>query len=213
MAPSFSCDRLWTGARLATLAPQRVGVGAIDRGAVAVREGRIVFAGAEADLPTTLRNAKETIPSDGRWITPGLIDCHTHLVYAGDRAGEFEMRLQGASYEEIARAGGGILSSVKALRAASEDELVRQALPRLDALLAEGVTTIEIKSGYGLDLANERKSLHAARRLGAERPVGVRATFLGAHAVPPEAAGDRRGYVDRFVEATLPAIAAEGLAD
>src|SRR5271163_2319045 len=186
MAPSFSCDRLWTGARLATLAPHRVGVGAIERGAIAVRGGRIVFAGAETDLPTTMRNARETIPCDGRWITPGLIDCHTHLVHAGNRAGEFEMRLRGATYEEVARAGGGIVSSVKALRAASEDDLVRQTLPRLDALIAEGVTTVEVKSGYGLDLANERKSLRAARRLARERAVSIRTTFLGAHALPPE---------------------------
>ena len=213
MAPSFSCDRLWSGARLATLAPQRVGVGVIERGAVAVREGRIVFAGAEADLPTTLRNAKETIPCDGRWITPGLIDCHTHLVYAGTRADEFEMRLRGASYEEIARAGGGIVSSVKALRAASEDELVRQTLPRLDALVGEGVTTIEIKSGYGLDLSNERKSLLAAGRVGRERPASVRRTFLGAHALPPEFAGDKTGYIEAIVTATLPALAREGLID
>ena len=213
MAPSFSCDRLWTGARLATLAPQRVGIGAIDRGAVAVREGRIVFAGAEADLPTTLRNAKEKIACDGRWITPGLIDCHTHLVHAGNRAGEFEMRLRGASYEEIARAGGGIVSSVKALRAASEDELVRQSLPRLDALIGEGVTTVEIKSGYGLDLPNERKSLLAAGRMERERPVSVRRTFLGAHALPPEFAGDKNGFIEAIVTAILPALAREGLID
>src|SRR5271167_1207046 len=166
MAPSFSCDRLWTGARLATLAPQRVGVGAIDRGAVAVRDGRIVFAGAETDLPTTLRNASETIPCDGRWITPGLIDCHTHLVHAGNRAGEFEMRLQGASYEDIAKAGGGIVSTVMATRAASEEGLIRQSAPRLEHLMAEGVTTVEIKSGYGLDTASEAKMLRVARRLG-----------------------------------------------
>jgi imidazolonepropionase len=160
-----------------------------------------------------LRTAGDVIDCERRWITPGLIDCHTHLVYAGDRADEFERRLRGATYEEIARAGGGIVSSVKAVRAASEDALVRETLPRLDALIAEGVTTVEIKSGYGLDLANERKSLLAARRLARERPVTVRASFLGAHALPPEAAGDRRGYVDRLVNEMLPTIAAEGLAD
>ena len=180
---------------------------------LAVREGRIVFAGAEADLPTTLRNARETIRCDGRWITPGLIDCHTHLVHAGNRAGEFEMRLRGASYEEIARAGGGIVSSVKALRAASEDELVRQSLPRLDALIGEGVTTVEIKSGYGLDLPNERKSLLAAGRMGRERPASVRRTFLGAHALPPEFAGDKTGFIEAIVTAILPALAHEGLID
>jgi len=205
------CDRLWTGARLATLAPHLPGLGTLDRGALAARDGRIVFAGAEADLPASWRNAKETIACEGRWITPGLIDCHTHLVHAGNRAGEFEMRLRGASYEEVARAGGGIVSSVKALRAASEDELVRQSLPRLDALIAEGVTTIEIKSGYGLDLPNERKSLLAAQRMGRERAVSVRRTFLGAHALPPEFAGDKAGFVEAIVKTILPALASSDL--
>jgi imidazolonepropionase len=208
-----SCDRLWTGARLATLAPSLPGLDVVDRGAVAVSDGRILFAGAEADLPTALRNSGETIACDGRWITPGLIDCHTHLVHAGNRAGEFEMRLRGASYEELARAGGGIVSSVKALRAASEDELVRQSLPRLDALIGEGVTTIEIKSGYGLDLPNERKSLLAAGRMGCERPVSVRRSFLGAHALPPEFAGDKAGFVETIVNTILPALTREGLID
>jgi imidazolonepropionase len=210
---AFSCDRLWLGARLATLSPRLEGLGAIDRGALAVRGERIVFAGEESELPGALRDARETIRCDGRWITPGLIDCHTHLVHAGNRAGEFEMRLLGASYEEIARAGGGIASSVKALRAADEDDLVRQSLPRLDALLAEGVTTIEIKSGYGLDLSNERKSLIAAGRLGRERPISVRRTFLGAHALPPEFAGDKNGYVETIVANLLPTLAREGLVD
>ena len=208
-----SCDKLWTDARLATLAPALPGLGVVDRGALAIRDGRIVFAGAETDLPTSLRNAKETIACEGRWITPGLIDCHTHLVHAGNRAGEFEMRLRGASYEEVARAGGGIVSSVKALRAASEDELVRQSLPRLDALIGEGVTTVEIKSGYGLDLPNERKSLLAAGRMGSERPVSVRRTFLGAHALPPEFADDKTGFVETIVNTILPALAREGLID
>ena len=150
---------------------------------------------------------------EGRWITPGLIDCHTHLVYAGDRASEFEQRLCGATYEEIARAGGGIASSVKALRVADEDTLVRQSLPRLDALMAEGVTTIEIKSGYGLDLPNERKSLRAAGRLAQERPVSVRRTYLGAHVLPPEFAGARTEYIDKIVTDTMPALAREGLLD
>jgi imidazolonepropionase len=209
----ISCDTLWTGARLATLAPRLPGLGVVDRGALAIRDGRILFAGAETDLPTALRNAKETIDCEGRWITPGLIDCHTHLVHAGNRAGEFEMRLRGASYEEVARAGGGIVSSVKALRAASEDELVRQSLPRLDALIGEGVTTVEIKSGYGLDLPNERKSLLAAERLGHERPVSVRRTFLGAHALPPEFAGDKTGFIETIVNTILPTLAREGLID
>ena len=147
----------------------------------------------EDDLPAALRDAPRVIDCEGRWITPGLIDCHTHLVYAGDRAAEFEMRLAGASYEEIARAGGGILSTVRATRAASEEELVASALPRLDALIAEGVTTVEVKSGYGLELETERKSLRAARRLAERRPISVRTTFLAAHALPPEYAQRPRG--------------------
>jgi imidazolonepropionase len=200
-------------ARLATLAPERAGLGVIERGAIAARDGRIVFVGPETEVPGEFRAAAETIRCEGRWITPGLIDCHTHLVHAGDRAAEFEMRLAGASYEDVARAGGGIVSSVKALRAASEDELVRQSLPRLDALIAEGVTTVEIKSGYGLDLPNERKSLRAAGRMGEARPVSVRRTFLGAHALPPEAAGDKARYIDAVVHEMLPVLAREGLVD
>ena len=209
----FICDRLWRGARLATLAPGREGIGLIERGALAISGGRIVFAGQERELPSALRNARETVVCDGRWITPGLIDCHTHLVHAGNRAGEFEMRLRGASYEEIARAGGGIASSVEALRAADEDELVRQSLPRLDALTAEGVTTIEIKSGYGLDQPNECKSLRAASRLGDERSVSIRRTFLGAHALPPEFVGDAAGYIEAIVTNILPALVRAGLVD
>ena len=203
--------RIWRNARLATLSPALPGMGLVEHGAVAVENGRIVYVGPEAEMPVLA--GAETIDCEGRWITPGLVDCHTHLVHAGDRAGEFEMRLAGATYEEIARAGGGIVSSVKALRAAGEDELVAQSLPRLDALLAEGVTTIEIKSGYGLDLENEKKSLRAARRLGKERPVTVRTSFLGAHALPPEAAGDKQAYIDLVANVMLPAIAGEGLAD
>jgi imidazolonepropionase len=169
--------RVWRNARLVTLKESLPGLGIVENGAIAVRDGRIAFAGPEADLPAEFAGA-ETIDCEGRWITPGLIDCHTHLVHAGDRAHEFELRLAGASYEEIARAGGGIVSSVKALRAASEDDLVRQTLPRLDALIAEGVTTVELKSGYGLDTENELKSLRAARRVGEERDVTVRTTFL-----------------------------------
>jgi imidazolonepropionase len=189
------------------------GLGLIENGVIAVEDGRIVYAGGEADLPFSVENAADIIDCDGRWITPGLIDCHTHLVHAGDRANEFEMRLAGASYEEVARAGGGIVSSVRSLREASEDELVRQTVPRLDALMAEGVTTVEVKSGYGLDLENEAKALRAARRLGEERDVAVRTTFLGAHALPPEYKGDKAGYIAKVVGEMLPAIAAEGLAD
>jgi imidazolonepropionase len=205
--------RIWRDARLATLRHDLPGIGAIVGGAVAVSGERIVYAGPEADLPQELSRVAEIVDCEGRWITPGLIDCHTHLVYAGNRAREFEQRLAGATYEEIARAGGGIVSSVKALRAAGEGDLLHQSLPRLDRLIAEGVTTVEVKSGYGLDLENERKSLRAARRLCQERPITVRTTFLGAHALPPEAHGDKAAYIDRVVNEMLPAVAAEGLAD
>jgi len=208
-----SCDRLWVDARVATLAGDRPGLGIIERGAVASKNGRIVFAGEESALPDALRKAPEIVRCEGRWITPGLIDCHTHLVHAGNRAAEFEMRLRGASYEEIARSGGGIVSSVNALRAASEGDLLRQSLPRLDALIGEGVTTIEIKSGYGLDLANERKSLRVAGLMGERRRVTVRRSYLGAHALPVEATGDKAGYVDLVIATILPTLAREGLVD
>ncbi len=204
-------DRLWRKARLATLAGHS-GLGVIDHGAVASKGGRIVFAGPEADLPTGL-SAAETIDCEGRWITPGLVDCHTHLVFGGNRAREFEQRLAGATYEEIARAGGGIVSTVRATRAASEEALVAGALPRLDTLIGEGVTTVEIKSGYGLDRATEMRMLAAARRLGAVRPVRVVTSFLGAHALPPEAGGDTDRYIDTVITDMLPAVAAAGLAD
>ncbi|MDF3217140.1 imidazolonepropionase [Mesorhizobium sp. M7A.F.Ca.CA.001.09.2.1] len=205
--------RLWRNARLTTMADGSAGLGVVEYGAVAARDGRIVYAGPESELPPTLAQGAETVDCEGRWITPGLIDCHTHLVHAGNRANEFEMRLAGATYEEVARAGGGIVSSVKSLRAASESELVTQSLPRLDALIAEGVTTVEVKSGYGLDLENEKKSLRAARRLGNQRPVTIRTTFLGAHALPPEAKGDKDAFIDLVAREILPAVAAEGLAD
>ena len=203
------CDRLWTNARLATMRADLPGLGVVEGGAIGMRDGRIAFAGPAADAP----DAADVIDCDGRWITPGLIDAHTHLVFAGDRIAEFELRQKGASYEEIARAGGGIASTVAATRAASEAALVRSALPRLDALIAEGVTTIEIKSGYGLTLTDEAKMLRAARALGDARPVTVRTTFLGAHALPGEFVGDPDGYIDLLCEQVLPAIAAEGLAD
>ena len=202
-------DTVWRNARLATLAPGRPGLGVVEAGAVACHAGRIVFAGAAMDLPAC--DPAVVVDCEGRWITPGLIDCHTHLVHAGDRAAEFAQRLAGASYAEIARAGGGILSTVRAVRAASEADLVRQSLPRLHALLREGVTTVEIKSGYGLDHAAEARMLRAARALGKHHPVNVVTSYLGAHAVPPESDAD--SYVARICAEILPAIAAEGLAD
>jgi len=179
---------------------------------IACRDGLIAFAGPMSATPAELE-ALEIIDCHGRWITPGFIDCHTHLVYAGDRAVEFEQRLQGVSYEAIAQRGGGILSTVNATRAASEAQLVDSALPRLDALLAEGVTTIEVKSGYGLTLEHERKQLRAARQLAHERDVTVLTTFLGAHTVPAEFAGRADEYVTQLCDVMLPALAHEGLVD
>ena len=205
------CDTLWHNARLLTLAPGSSGLGVVHKGVVAARDAKIAYAGPAGEAPSF--NAAEEIDCDGRWITPGLIDCHTHLIFAGNRAREFQMRLDGAPYEEIARAGGGILSTVKATRQASEDELVLAALPRLDALIAGGVTTVEIKSGYGLTLKDECKQLRVAKRLAGERNVAVVTTFLGAHALPPEAEGDKDTYVDRVCREWIPAIARDGLAE
>jgi imidazolonepropionase len=202
------CDTVWTDARLLTMVP---GEGPVERGLIAAQDGRIVYAGPADAAPSF--GADRTVRCDGRWITPALVDCHTHLVHAGSRAGEFEARLEGASYEEITRAGGGIVSTMRATRAASDGELVATALPRLDALLGEGLGTIEIKSGYGLDLASEAKMLRAARALGRERRVRITTTFLGAHALPPEFAGDADGYIDAVCADMIPALAAEGLAD
>lgn len=204
-------DTIWLNARLATLAPGQPGLGVVERGALAATGGRIAFAGTMSDLPQGW-DAAERVDLAGRFVTPGLVDCHTHLVYAGNRAHEFELRLAGASYEEIARAGGGILSTVKATRAASEDALVAASLPRLDALIAEGATTVEIKSGYGLEAEAEARTLRAARRLGRERAVGIVTTFLGAHALPPEHAKDRAGYIDAVCK-MIPGLTREGLAD
>lgn len=204
-------EQLWSNARLATLRADLPGLGVVEDGVVAAVGERIVFAGPRKEAPAFEAGIAHVC--DGRWITPGLIDCHTHLVHASNRAREFELRLEGASYEEIARAGGGIVSTMAATRAASEEELIASALPRLDAMLAEGVTTIEIKSGYGLSEADEIKMLRAARGLGEARAVSVAATFLGAHAVPGEYAGDAGGYVDLVCGRMIPAVAAAGLAD
>lgn len=204
--------QVWRNANLATMKPGGTPYGLIENGAIAAEGGRIVWAGASDDLPEDYSGwASENL--DGRLVTPALIDCHTHLVYAGGRAREFEMRLQGASYEEISKAGGGIRSTVKATRAASEDELVEAALPRLDALIAEGAGTVEIKSGYGLDLESERRMLRAARRLGEMRPVRVCTTFLGAHALPEDYEGRAEAYIDLVCEEMMPALAGEGLVD
>jgi imidazolonepropionase len=187
------------------------GSGEVEDGVIACKGGRIVYAGSCADAPAF--DAAEEVDCAGRWITPGLIDCHTHLVHAGNRAHEFELRLAGASYEQIARAGGGIVSTMTATRAASEAELVGASLPRLDALVAEGVTTIEIKSGYGLSLDNELKMLRAARQLGEARGVTVKTSLLAAHALPPEFAGDADGYIAHVCDTIIPAAAQAGLAD
>lgn len=204
-------DRVWLDARLCTMTASGGGpLGIVEDGAVAAKDGRIAWVGRRAELPGP---AAVTTRCDGAWILPGLIDCHTHLVFGGDRAAEFEMRLEGASYEQIARAGGGILSTVRATRAADEEQLLAAALPRLEALLAEGVTTVEVKSGYGLELAAEARMLRAARRLGRAREVSVLTSCLAAHAVPPEYAGRRGDYARHVAEAIVPAIAAEGLAD
>lgn len=202
---------LLSNARLVTL-PETGGYGLVEHGAVAIRDGRIEWVGPEADLPAAF-SGRTREDLEGRLVTPALIDCHTHLVHGGHRAREFEMRLEGASYEEVARAGGGIVSSVSATRAASEAELVASALPRLDALLAEGVAVVEIKSGYGLDIETELKMLRAARSLASQRKVRVRTTYLGAHALPPEYKGREEAYLDEVCLPGLRRAAAEGLVD
>jgi imidazolonepropionase len=209
-APAW--DTLWTNARIATMHGGRYSV--MRPGAIAASGGRIAWVGESARLAGEPRSlAREVRDLGGRWVSPGLVDCHTHLVYAGNRAREFELRLQGASYEEIARAGGGIVSTVAATRAASESDLARESTHRLRRLLAEGVTTIEIKSGYGLRIDAELKQLRVARSLAAAEPVTIRTTFLGAHAVPPEYRGRADDYVAYVCDEMLPAVAQAGLAD
>jgi imidazolonepropionase len=210
MAERF--DHIWHNAKLATMREDLPDLGVIEDGLIAARGGRVVYAGARSGFPVDA-GAVEQIDCAQRWVTPGLVDCHTHLVFGGNRAHEFEMRLKGASYEEIARAGGGIIATVAATRGASEDELVASALPRLDALIGEGATTVEIKSGYGLNVETEMRQLSAARALGRSRPVAIRTTFLGAHALPPEAEGDKDRYVDLVCREMLPKVAQAGLAD
>ncbi len=218
-ATDLRWDGLLLGASLATLDADS-GYGEIADGALGWRDGVITYVGASADLPGdpgALAREVHEIGVDGGWITPGLVDCHTHLVFAGDRAREFEQRLQGASYEDIARAGGGILSTVRATREADEDDLLAQSLPRARALLADGATTLEIKSGYGLDFDTERKMLRVARRIGELLGIGVRTTYLAAHALPPEFANPKpAGRADDYIDAVidwLPRLHAEGLVD
>lgn len=205
---------LWVNANLATMRPGGAPYGAVENGAIGIRDGRIDWIGPMSELPGKPETlADDVIDASGRWITPGLIDCHTHMVFGGSRAGEFEKRLQGVSYEEIARAGGGIVSTMSATREASEADLVAAATPRLSNLIREGVTTVEIKSGYGLETATEMKQLAAARTLGGKLPVHVETTFLGAHALPPEYNGKQGDYIDLVIEEMLPAVADSGTAD
>jgi imidazolonepropionase len=201
-------DRVFTNARLATMDPALPGLGIIESGTLAELSGRIIYAGAAQKFDAT-----ETINCDGRWLTPGLIDCHTHLVYAGDRAAEFESRLAGATYEDIARAGGGIISTVNATRAASRHALLSIGCARLDVLKAEGVTTVEIKSGYGLNEDAELKLLRVISALAVNNDIDIARSFLGPHALPPEYAQDRAGFMRLLCETLLPKIAAENLAD
>ena len=205
-------DRVWVGADLATM-DEAGGIGHVPDAALAIRDGRIAWLGTREQLQAISWSAAVETDARGLWITPGLIECHTHLVYAGDRSNEFAARLRGATYEEVARAGGGIVSTMRATRAASEDELLAQSLPRAQALVNEGVTTLEVKSGYGLDLASELKMLRVAKRLGEQLGIDVIKTFLGAHALPPEFAQRQDDYVRHVCDDMLPAVAAEQLAD
>ena len=209
MVPCFAMDLVLTDAKLATMAGDDYGV--IVDGALAVKDRKIAWLGPQADLPN--EPARKTRSMGGRWLTPALIDCHTHLVFGGNRADEFEQRLRGASYEDLARAGGGIMSTVRATREASADELYAAALPRVEALAAEGVGTIEIKSGYGLAIDSELKMLSVARQLGRATPVTVRTTLLAAHTVPPEYQGRADDYIDLICDELLPEVAAGRLAD
>jgi imidazolonepropionase len=204
--------QVFRNVRVATMESGATPYGLIEAGAIAVEDGRVAWVGPTEDLPDTLRST-EAEDLGGRLVTPALIDCHTHLVFGGDRAREFEMRLEGASYEEVARAGGGIVSTVRATRALDEDQLVATALPRLDRLIAEGAATVEVKSGYGLSVADELKMLRAARRLGELRPVRVVTSYLAAHALPPEYKGRSDAYIDEVVLPGLDAAHAESLVD
>lgn len=203
---------VYTCAHIITLAHGQTDYGSLTEGAIAVADGQIVWVGPAPKLPPAYAAWPQQDFGE-RLVTPGLIDCHTHLVFAGNRAKEFELKLQGSSYADIARAGGGIVSTVQATRAASEEQLLAAALQRLDVMLAEGITTIEVKSGYGLDVATELRMLRVARQLATLRPVQVITSFLGAHALPPEFAKRPNDYIDLVCEQALPAVAAEQLAD
>lgn len=210
---SSDWEVLFIGFNLATMTDGGQSYGELKGSALAIGAGKILWIGNESDLPVYSQEAVKVVQGDGKWITPGLIDCHTHIIYGGDRANEFEMRLQGKSYQEIAENGGGIVSTVKATRAASEEELYQSALKRLSALQAEGVTTLEIKSGYGLDLENEIKMLNVAEKLHQKTSVSVHKTFLGAHTVPQEYKNKPDDYIDMVCEQMLPSIAQAKLAD
>ena len=209
MVPFFAMERVLTNAHIATMSGGDYGV--IEDGAMVINEGRIAWVGTQLDLPEEYAAHARSL--EGRWITPALIDCHTHLIFGGNRAEEFEQRLRGASYEEIARAGGGIMSTVRATREASADDLYATALPRVEALAAEGVGTIEIKSGYGLNIDSELKMLAVARQLGDATPVTIRTTLLAAHTVPPEYRENADDYIDLICDELLPEVVAGRLAD
>ncbi len=209
MTSEIHCDSLWHGADIVTMRDGKYHI--ISNGAIAVHAGKIVWLGEQATMPALI--AAKTVKLAGGIITPGLVDCHTHLVFGGNRSGEFEQRLNGVSYAEIAAQGGGIISTVKATRDAQEELLLEQALFRLPPLLAEGVTCVEIKSGYGLTLASELKMLRVARRLAEILPVEVKTTCLAAHALPPEYAGRSDDYIDLVCNTIIPEAAAAGLAD
>ncbi|SDI28360.1 imidazolonepropionase [Ferrimonas sediminum] len=207
-------DQLWIEVNLATMDPEQPGsYGEIEDAALAVKDGKIAWLGRRSDLPEFDPFSVPVLKGNGQWLTPGLIDCHTHLIFAGSRANEFEARLNGATYEEIARQGGGIQSTVNATRAADTESLFHDARLRLNSLLKEGVTRVEIKSGYGLDLDTERKMLELARHLGQLHPIDIHTTFLGAHAIPSEYQGRDNDYVEHVCNDMMPALAADGLMD
>jgi imidazolonepropionase len=212
-ATQHAWDRLWTNCHIVTMAGDDKSYGTIDHAAIAARAGRIAWVGKAAQLPLQGNPPKEQVDLHGAWLTPGLIDAHTHLAFAGERSGEFAQRLCGASYQEILRRGGGILSTVGSVRTISEQALTAQTLSRAERLAALGVTTVEIKSGYGMNRADERKQLRAARAVGEQLPMRVSKTFLGAHALPPEYSSRREQFLACVISDILPALVAEGLVD